>query len=70
MKRICHVLAIQLCAGLLVAGAVHAEDKNPKAKSAGQKHLGVGATPVKDADVLMDGSRKYNGTNWALSADG
>lgn len=64
MKHVCHALTILLC-----VGAVQAEEKTPKAKSvavksAGQKHIGVGAHPVKDAEVLIDGSRKMLDDKW------
>ena len=69
MKHVCHVLTIQLCVGLLCVGAVQAEEKASKAKSdvpksAGQKHIGVGATPIKDAEILIDGSRKRLDDKW------
>lgn len=64
MKHVCHALTILLC-----VGAVHAEEKtrtakSVAAKSAGQKHIGVGAPLVKDAEVLIDGSRKMLDDKW------
>ena len=69
MKHVCHLLTIQLCVGLLCVGAVQAEEKASKAKldvpkSAGQRHIGVGATPIKDAEILIDGSRKRLDEKW------
>ncbi|MGZ0167376.1 MAG: 3-keto-disaccharide hydrolase [Planctomycetales bacterium] len=64
MKHVCHVLTVLLCVGIL-----QAEEKAPKAKtvagkSAKQKHIGVGASPMKGAEVLIDGSRKMLDEKW------
>lgn len=69
MKHVCHVLTIQLCVGLLCVGVVQAEEKASKVKldvpkSAGQGHIGVGATPIKGAEILIDGSRKRLDDRW------
>jgi len=69
MKHVCHVLTIQLCVGLLCVGVVQAEEKASKPKldvpkSAAQKHIGVGATAIKDAEILIDGSRKRLDDKW------
>jgi hypothetical protein len=49
---------------LLFVGTVHAEEKAKGKQAAKARHVGVGASPVKSAEVLIDGSRKTLDEKW------
>ena len=64
MKHLCHVLTVLLSVGILQAAEKAPKTKSVAKKSAKQKHIGVGASPMKGAEVLIDGSRKMLDEKW------
>lgn len=64
MKHVCHVLAVLLSVGILQAAEKAPKAKSVAKKSAQQKHIGVGASPMKGAEVLIDGSREMLDEKW------
>jgi hypothetical protein len=59
MKTFCYALMI-----LLSVQSVQADQKAQRDKAAKSKHVGVGASPVKGAEVLIDGSRTTLDEKW------
>ncbi|MGZ0168612.1 MAG: 3-keto-disaccharide hydrolase [Planctomycetales bacterium] len=59
MKHFCCSIMI-----LLFVGSVHAGETAGEKKTAKSKHVGVGASPVKGAEVLIDGLRKTLDEKW------
>jgi len=59
MKHLCCSLVFLFAAGLFAAGPVHADKK-----AASAKHIGVGASAVEGADLMLDGSRKTLDEKW------